>query len=88
MGKGLPAPLQIGKELKLTVINTPNPKRLKALDCFLLTSDLNYKPQKQLPPGNILQFFLITDQRLKLTSGTRDICKPLYMSAKTRPSNF
>jgi hypothetical protein len=44
-----PAPLKIGKELKLTVINTPNPERLKALDCFLLTSDLNYKPQKQLP---------------------------------------
>jgi len=44
-----PEPLEIGKELKLTVNNTPNPARMKVLDCFLLTSDLQYRAPKQLP---------------------------------------
>ena len=43
------APIEVDKELKLTVTNDPNPERIKTLDCFLLTSDLNYQPPKQLP---------------------------------------
>jgi hypothetical protein len=48
--KVCPEPLEVAKELKLTVSNDPNPTRMKALDCFLLTSDLQYQPPKQLPP--------------------------------------
>jgi carbohydrate binding protein with CBM4/9 domain len=43
-------PLKVGKKLTLTVSNNPNPTRMKVLDCFLLTSDLQYQPRKQLPP--------------------------------------
>lgn len=48
--KVYPKPLAIEKQLKLTVSNNPNPTRMKVLDCFLLTSDLQYQPPKQLPP--------------------------------------
>ena len=51
-----PSPIKTSNQLKLSVRNSPNPDRMKVLDCFLLTSDLNYKPQKQLPPW---QYFTV-----------------------------
>ena len=50
------ASIETQDQLKLSVENSPHPERMKALDCFLLTSDLNYKPQKQLPPW---QYFTV-----------------------------